>query len=100
MFLIKFGKKEYLEQLINGKIYFSNARRFIAMEEEQQKKGQGDAYEGRILLPAFNVEIHDHDTNELITTLTNANLNLVSMPISRVGLLLKSGYGKRLRENC
>ena len=24
----------------------------------------------------------------------------VSMPISRVGLLLKSGYGKRLRENC
>jgi len=76
LFLVKFGERDHLQQLADGKIYFSNAMSFIKLEEEQQKKGQGDLYEGRMFLPVFNMQIRDPETDELIMTISDVNLNM------------------------
>lgn len=42
---VKFGEKKHIAQLLNGKMYFSNAEKFRGIEKETGLKGQGDAYE-------------------------------------------------------
>lgn len=76
LFLVKFGERDHLQQLADGIIYFSNAMSFIKLEEEQQKKGQGDSYEGRMFLPVVNMQIRNPEKDELIMTIPNVNLNM------------------------
>lgn len=76
LFLVKFGEREHLQQLAAGKIYFSNAMSFIKLEEDQQKKGQGDMYEGRMFLPVVSMQLRDFETDQLIMTIPSANLNM------------------------
>lgn len=43
--LLKFGKKEHLQSLIDGNLYCSNAIVFWGIEDELKIKGQGDILE-------------------------------------------------------
>jgi len=89
----KFGERQYMERLADGEVYFSLADKFIKQEQEQQQKGQGDAFEGRMNIMAFDVKMYDPDTNELLYEIPNVNLNLgfeyvANMPI----FCLTAGY--------
>jgi hypothetical protein len=76
LFFVKFGQKEHLQQLVDGKIYFSNAKAFMKLEEEQQKKGQGDAFEGRFFFPFLRAEFRHKVTKEIIQIVDNSKINL------------------------
>ena len=39
LFMIKYGKKEHLKQIIDGKIRFSPSQTYISMEKELHNKG-------------------------------------------------------------
>lgn len=65
LFFVKFGKREHLKALANGKAYFSNADTFITQEKEQLKRGQGDMLEGRILINTSNALIKDNEMDEV-----------------------------------
>lgn len=44
-YLLKFGKREHLESLVQGNIYCSNAVTFWGIEDKLKIKGQGDILE-------------------------------------------------------
>ena len=75
-FLLKFGKREHLEKLQAGKLYFSNARTFRRIEEKLFIKGQGDRMEGGSYLSASNVTMVDRDTDEPMFTGIRGNMLL------------------------
>ena len=45
-FLLKFGKKEHIEEFVNGSLFCSNAETFWKIEKDKKIKGQGDILEG------------------------------------------------------
>ncbi|WP_314761220.1 hypothetical protein [uncultured Abiotrophia sp.] len=50
--LLKFGKKEHLESLVRGNLYFSSALTFWGIEDDLKIKGQCDILEaGTRLFP-------------------------------------------------
>ena len=75
LFFVKFGKKKHLEQLINGKGYFSNSGCFNKIEREQMKKGQGDILDGRMLIHAIDAEIKNNIT-DVIKKIENIIFNI------------------------
>ena len=46
-FFIKYGEKEHLQQIIDGKLRFTPSQTYIKIEEKQHNKGQGDLLEGK-----------------------------------------------------
>lgn len=48
--LLKFGKREHLEQLAKGYLFFSPLEKFKILEIETSNKGRGDRNEGRFLV--------------------------------------------------
>lgn len=46
--LVKILKKEYVESLLNGKLYMNNLKYFVDLEKETKKQGIGDIREASI----------------------------------------------------
>ncbi len=57
MFL-KYGKKDNLEKLKDGGIFFSPCKVFQNIEKEQLNKGQGDQWDGTLTTKAIEVELY------------------------------------------
>ncbi|MEC3812951.1 hypothetical protein [Bacillus altitudinis] len=51
--LLKFSKKEYLEDLREGKLYLNNFQYFRDVDKEEKRKGQGDAYDLSLRMDNF-----------------------------------------------
>jgi len=56
---LKFGKKQYLERLRDGNLYFTNAIRLRGIENELLIKGQGDKYEGKTVITGKRLTLGD-----------------------------------------
>lgn len=65
-YLLKFGKKEYLEKLQNGDLYFGNAVGYRKIEENLKIKGQGDKLEASTKVFAENLKMIDNNSNQTI----------------------------------
>jgi hypothetical protein len=61
--LIKFGKKEHLEGIAKGELWFSHLSKFREIEEEQSKKGQGDIREGVIAIENIRLKFDGADNH-------------------------------------
>ena len=72
-YLLKFGKREHLESLVNGNLYCSNAITFWGIEDELKIKGQGDILEAGTRMFAQKMTMHHPDTNEIIAEYGKAN---------------------------
>ena len=72
-YLLKFGKREHLESLVNGNIYFSNAITFWGIEDKLKIKGQGDILEAGTRMFAQKITMHNPETNEVIAECGKAN---------------------------
>ena len=87
LFLIKFGKKSHLEQIVEGKIRFSPSSTYRRIENEMKKRGQGDALEGKMVIHASSGIIRDYETNEPLKIITEpfdsllGIQNIENMPI-------------------
>lgn len=72
-FLLKFGKREHLESLVEGNIYFSNAITFWGIEDKLKIKGQGDILEAGTRMFAEKMIMQYPDTREVIAEYVNTN---------------------------
>lgn len=77
-FLIKYGKKDHLQQIVDGQIRFAPSQTYIRIEEQQHNKGQGDLLEGKMKIKMQRARLHSIGTNELIKELP-AGTMLVSL---------------------
>ena len=64
-YLVKFGEQAHLQGLMDGLVYFSDAKHFIELEKEQLKRGQGDRIEGKSRLAFENLKMYNHETKDL-----------------------------------
>lgn len=66
IFMIKFGRKEHLEQIVNGNVRFSPAEVYVKQEKEQHEKGQGDLLEGKIGIYFEELKFKDEKTKDVV----------------------------------
>ena len=84
--LIKYGEKEHLEELAEGKIRFAPSQNYVKMEEALHNKGQGDLLEGKLVFYAENLKFTRTDTGERISVPAKKSLlvngqNVNNMPL-------------------
>lgn len=72
-YLLKFGKREHLESLVQGNIYCSNAVTFWGIEDKLKIKGQGDILEAGTRMFAQKMVMQHPDTKEVIAECGKAN---------------------------
>lgn len=72
-YLLKFGKREHLESLVNGNIYCSNAITFWGIEDKLKIKGQGDILEAGTRMFAQKMIMQHPETKEVIAKCGKAN---------------------------
>jgi hypothetical protein len=74
--LIKFGEKQYMEQLKEGHFYFSHAKMFREIEEKLMLKGQGDKLERGSFIPAQRVTMQSYEDPYDIKSIGPSNITL------------------------
>lgn len=96
-YLVKFGERVHLEDILKNKLYFTNPQRLKEIEEEQLLRGQGDASEGKTIIKATTLKAYEHGTHKEIFSLNDTTINmgyenLPSIPV----FCLTAGYS----EDC
>ncbi|MCK1983706.1 MULTISPECIES: hypothetical protein [Peribacillus] len=67
-FLVKFVNPEYLDTLLDGKLFMNTLGHFIEQEEKTKIRGQGDKYEGAHVFPVQNIQLIDRKTDQVFGT--------------------------------
>lgn len=70
-FLLKFGQKEHMENLVAGNLYCSNAQTFWGIEDNMKIRGQGDVLEASTVVYAQSMTMCDPATHEVLTQINN-----------------------------
>ncbi len=94
LFMIRYGEKEHLQNIVDGKIRFTPAQNYIELEKEQGLKGQGDKMEGKITLPSGKGTIISVNGKE--QTLDNIEPILSLEDLDKMPIACFSAYG----EDC
>lgn len=66
LFLVKFGKKEHLEQIVSGETRFSPSQKYVEQEKKLHDKGQGDLLEGKMKLHVESYTMESHEDGRII----------------------------------
>ncbi|MGS0929535.1 hypothetical protein [Bacillus safensis] len=64
--LLKFSKKEYLEDLRKGKLYLNNFQYFRDVEKKEKRKGQGDAYDLTLKMDNIKWTLSDPESKTIL----------------------------------
>lgn len=72
--LVKFLKKEYLQDLLDGNLYMNKLGFFIDLEKEEQNKGQGDKYEAAFVTKFQNGKLMLSGTDKVIGTIKTGDV--------------------------
>lgn len=86
LFMVKFGKKQHLQQIVDGQLRFTPSQIYVEMEQQLHEKGQGDLLEGKMKIKCESLKIYDSKTNEFVGELHNQAVliniqNTNNMPI-------------------
>jgi hypothetical protein len=92
--LIKYGEKEHLEELAEGKIRFAPSQNYVKMEEELHNKGQGDLLEGKLVFYAENLKFTRTDTGERFCVPGKKRLLVNGQNVNNMPLFCISEYGE------
>ncbi|MBX9972531.1 hypothetical protein [Cytobacillus firmus] len=65
---VKFLKRGYLEDLLNGSIYMKNFNFFIELEKKAKEKGQGDKLEIAHVVRSNKIKLIDPETKMVLAT--------------------------------
>ena len=93
-FFIKYGEKEHLQQIVDGKIRFTPSQTYIKLEEKQHNKGQGDLLEGKMKIKIESAEMYAPETNEYLGTLPKSTVVISIQDVSNMPVFCLSHYGK------
>ena len=66
IYLLKFGKKEHIEEFVSGCLYCSTAETFWKIEKDTKIKGHGDELESGFKVHASKMELEDVETHKKI----------------------------------
>lgn len=92
-FFVKCGLKDHLQQIVDGKVRFSPAEKYIKEEQELHNKGQGDLLEGKLKIKVENGVLCDPDTNEAIYHIPpNRTIVMTLQDVSEMPILCLSSY--------
>lgn len=89
---IKYGIKEHLKQIVNGKLRFSPSQNYVKMEELLHNKGQGDLLEGKMLLQIEGGHCCDPKTNELREILPKCRMLVDIQDVNNMPVFCLSSY--------
>lgn len=90
--LIKYGEKEHLEKIEEGKIRFAPSQVYVKMEEDLHNKGQGDLLEGKFVFHAEGLKLTRTDTGETITLSGKQRLSFNAPDINNMPVFCISEY--------
>ena len=65
LFLIKFGKKTHLQDILDNKLRFAPSQQYIEQEQKLHDKGQGDLLEGKMKIHSISTKATDTKTGEV-----------------------------------
>lgn len=71
---VKFVNHQFLDDLLDGKIYMKNFDYFIQLEKETKEKGVGDKLEIAHVVKSTNIKIINKKTKMVIATATSGEL--------------------------
>ncbi|OOE22027.1 hypothetical protein [Bacillus subtilis] len=71
---VKFTKEEYVNDILDGKLYMNNFKYFIDLEKKKRVKGQGDKFEAAFVTRAVDLRIIDTRTNTVIGVSKSAEI--------------------------
>lgn len=94
-FMIKYGKEEHLQQLVDGKIRFAPSQTYVRLEEAQHNKGQGDLLEGKMKIKMQSARLHSIETNELIRELPAGTMVVSLQNVNNMPVFCISQYDER-----
>lgn len=94
-FMIKYGKEEHLQQLVDGKIRFAPSQTYVRLEEAQHNKGQGDLLEGKMKIKMQSARLHSIETNELIRELSAGTMVVSLQDVNNMPVFCISQYDER-----
>ena len=91
---IKYGEKEHLQQIVDGKLRFTPSQTYIKIEEKQHNKGQGDLLEGRMKIKIEGARKSHPETNEYLRTLPKSTVVISIQDVSNMPIFCLSYYGE------
>lgn len=68
---------DFPDDLLNGRIRMNNLKKYIDIEKNDRKKGQGDLMEASRVYRDLNLTIHDNETDEIFFTLSNSDMTFI-----------------------
>lgn len=92
-FMIKYGKAEHLQQIVDDCLRFTPSQTYVRIEESQHNKGQGDLLEGKMKLRLESAQMYDPDTQELIGVLPKSSVTISIQDVSDMPIFCLSHYG-------
>lgn len=91
---IKYGEKEHLQQIVDGKLRFTPSQTYIKIEEKRHNKGQGDLLEGRMKIKIEGDRMFHPETNEYLGTLPKSTVVISIQDVSNMPIFCLSYYGE------
>lgn len=87
-FFIKYGEKEHLQQIVDGKLRFTPSQTYIKIEEKQHNKGQGDLLEGKMKIKIEGARMYHPETNEYLGTLPKSTVVISIQDVSNMPIFV------------
>lgn len=94
-FMIKYGKKEHLEQILNGSLRVSPAKTYVGIEMNQHNKGQGDLLEGKFKIHFENAHAFTQDTDQLLGVYPKGTVTVNIPDVTGMPMFCLSWYDER-----
>ena len=92
-FMIKYGKKQHLQQIVDGVIRFAPSQDYVKLEKQQHNKGQGDLLEGKWVIHAERMTMEDLDNNQVIEIPQKTKIVLGAVDVNDMPMFCISQYG-------
>lgn len=97
-FMIKYGKREHLQQIIDGIIRFSPSQDYIRLEKEQHNKGQGDLLEGKWIIHTERMMMEDLETGKVYEIPQKSKVIVGAVDVNNMPVFCVSHYGSECIE--
>lgn len=93
LIMVKFTKKERVQDFLDGKMYMNNFKYFIDQEKIEKKKGQGDAFEAGNVLMFKNASVFNSDSGQLMFKAKEGNIITRYIETNSIPMLCLSIFG-------
>ena len=91
--MIKYGKKDHLQQIIDGNLRFAPSQQYVEIERDLHNKGQGDLLDGKMKIKFERAEARDPETDKLMYVLPKSEVIVSIQDVNNMPIFCLSHYG-------